>query len=139
MTNQVDFVAATGNAEAEAMDAYSRAVSGAAERAGPAVVKVEVKGPRPPETRGRGGRRPRGSRPEREDGFQAAGSGVIFDSHGRIITNDHVVRVASGPDAISVVLSDGRRLPAAVVFADPSVVIAVICVIRASSNLPLAD
>jgi S1-C subfamily serine protease len=64
---------------------------------------------------------------------------VIFDSHGRIITNEHVVRGAPAPDAISVVLSDGRRLTAAVEFADPSVDIAVLRVPPAPVPLPVAE
>jgi S1-C subfamily serine protease len=124
------------------MDAYSTAVAGAAERAGPAVVKVELSGPPRPVTPRRGGRRPRAPQlqpaPRPEDGFQAAGSGVIFDSLGRVITNAHVVQTAAKPDAISVVLSDGRRLSAAVEFADPSVDVAVLRV-AAPGPLPVAE
>src|SRR4051812_49161617 len=132
--------------EADPMDAYSRAVSGAAERAGPAVVKVEVIGaPRPQNQRRRGGPGPRQQPPQEPskpneggENFQSAGSGVIFDSHGRVITNAHVVQVASRPDGISIVLTDGRRLPAVVEFADPSVDVAVLRV-AAPGPLPVAE
>lgn len=111
------------------MDAYSSAVSGAAERVGPAVVSVEIAG---------AGRRSR-RRPERPaNEHHAAGSGVIFDSTGRLITNEHVVRAAGRPDAISVVLSDGRRLRAVVEFADPTVDIAVLKVVS-PAPLPVAE
>ncbi|MPZ49839.1 MAG: PDZ domain-containing protein [Dehalococcoidia bacterium] len=124
MTNQI---------EANAMDAYSAAVSGAAERAGPAVVKVEIAGPAQPQQPRRGrGRRPQPP-PRGQAPYQAAGSGVIFDSHGRVISNAHVVQAAPRPDAISVVLSDGRRLPAVVEFADPSVDVAVLRVVPQGS------
>jgi S1-C subfamily serine protease len=83
-------------------------VSSAAERAGPAVVKVEA-------------------------GRRGQGSGVIFDSSGRILTNEHVVR---GVRSITVALADGRRLPAGVVGADPTVDIAVLQV--AATGLPVA-
>jgi len=96
--------------EGKALDAYSQAVSGAAERAGPAVVKVES-------GRGRG-----------------VGSGVIFDSSGRILTNEHVVR---GSARVEVNLADGRRLPAVVVGADPRLDIAVLKV--AAKGLPVAE
>ena len=103
MTNRID------RNEAEALDAYSASVSAAAERAGPAVVKVEVKGRPAPRRRGRGPQQPRPEQqPEKEEMYSAAGSGVIFDSHGRVITNAHVVQGASGPDAISVV-ADGVK------------------------------
>ena len=61
------------------------------------------------------------------------GSGVIFDSSGRILTNEHVVR---GARSITAVLADGRHLPAAVVGADPAVDIAVLQV--ATTGLPVA-
>jgi S1-C subfamily serine protease len=133
----------TNPIEKDAMDAYSSAVSGAAERAGPAVVKVEITGRPQRQGRRRGGRegRPQPPPPENDDeegGFQAAGSGVIFDSHGRVITNAHVVQAAPSPEAISVVLSDGRRLPALVEFADPSVDVAVLRV-AAIGVLPVAE
>jgi serine protease Do len=118
----------TDRIESEALDAYSSAVSGAAERAGPAVVKVEVQGaPRRP-----GGRRPPG------DGYQTSGSGFIFDSRGRVITNSHVVEAAAQADALSVVLTDGRRFPAVVEFMDPSVDVAVLRV-AATEYLPVAE
>ncbi len=94
----------------EALDAYSQAVSSAAERVGPAVVKVES-------GRGRG-----------------VGSGVIFDSSGRILTNEHVVR---GPAQVTVSLADGRRLQAAVMGADPALDIAMLRV--AARGLPVAE
>jgi serine protease Do len=97
--------------EQKALDAYSQAVTSAAERVGPAVVKVQ----------------PRRRR-------QGMGSGVIFDSSGRILTNEHVVR---GAGSVTVTLTDGRRLPAAVVGADPSVDIAVLQV--PMKDLPVAE
>jgi len=96
--------------EGKALDAYSQAVSGAAERVGPAVVKVES---------GRG---------------RSVGSGVIFDSNGRVLTNEHVVR---GRVQVQVTLADGRRLPAVVVGADPRLDIAVLKV--AAKGLPVAE
>ncbi len=118
------------------MDAYSAAVSGAAERVGPAVIKVEVAGAPRPQNRGGG----RSRRPRPDDGQRpgASGSGVIFDSHGRAVTNAHVVQAAPQPDAISVVLSDGRRFPALVEFADPAVDIAVLRIV-APGSLPVAQ
>ena len=129
-----------GRPEGDPMDAYSLAVSGAAERAGPAVVKVEVASGRaqPGQSAPGGGRRPRRApAPDNDGAFHAAGSGVIYDSHGRIITNAHVVgSAASG--TISVVLSDGRRFPAAVEFADPAVDIAILRV-ASPVALPVAE
>jgi serine protease Do len=97
--------------EDKALDAYSAAVSSAAERVGPAVVKVE---------------------PSRRR--QGIGSGVIFDSSGRILTNEHVVR---GARSVAVTLTDGRRLPAAIVGAEPTVDIAVLQV--PMKDLPVAE
>jgi S1-C subfamily serine protease len=123
--------------EGEALDAYSRAVSGAAERVGPAVVSVEIKGRRQ-EGRGRGGRG-RPSPPADPNAYVPTGSGVIFDSAGRVITNEHVARAAPSPDSISVVLPDGRRLPAVVELSDPSVDIAVLRIPNAPAGLPVAE
>jgi serine protease Do len=123
------------------MDAYSRAVSGAAERVGPAVVKVEIGGvarPQGPQRRGRGRRPGPPPTPGNDPAYQAAGSGVIYDSHGRIITNAHVVQAAGG-GTLSVVLSDRRRFPAAVEFAEPSVDVAVIRVVAPQGPLPVAE
>ncbi len=54
---------------------------------------------------------------------QGAGSGVVWDTEGHIITNAHVVAEA---EAVQVVLSDGRRYQATVSGADPSSDLAVL-------------
>jgi serine protease Do len=122
----------TDRIEFDAMDAYSNAVSSAAERAGPAVVQIELSGRQAM-------RRRESGRPPREDNaYQPAGSGVIFDSRGRVITNAHVVQGAGRPDAISVVLPDGRRFKAAAEFADPAVDVAVLR-LASPGPLPVAE
>ncbi len=64
----------------------------------------------------------------------AWGSGVIFDSRGYIVTNDHVV---AGASKVTVTLKDGSSYPATVVGGDPSTDLAVIK-INAGKPLPAA-
>jgi S1-C subfamily serine protease len=105
--------------EYEAMDAYSRAITTAAERAGPAVVKVET---------GRAGR-------QRDYGQRSGiGSGVIYSSDGAILTNAHVV---AGASRVMVTLPDGRSLPAGVIGAQPERDLAILRV--GQSGLPVAE
>ncbi|MGQ0667737.1 MAG: Do family serine endopeptidase [Nitrospiraceae bacterium] len=54
---------------------------------------------------------------------QSAGSGVVFDSNGYIVTNNHVVE---GATQITVTLSDRREFPATIVGTDPKTDLAVI-------------
>lgn len=54
------------------------------------------------------------------------GSGIILDTQGRILTNNHVVADAARGGEISVVLSDGRSYPSAVIGTDPTTDLAVI-------------
>jgi serine protease Do len=105
--------------ESKAFDYYSHAVTTAAERAGPAVVKVET---------GRGAQRGRGG-PQ-----QGLGSGVIYSSDGYIVTNAHVV---AGASRVTVTLPDGRSLPAGVIGAEPKRDLAVLRV--GQSGLPVAE
>src|SRR5579872_5668988 len=53
----------------------------------------------------------------------ATGSGVIYDTNGDIVTNNHVV---SGATALSVTLTDGRVFSAKLVGTDPADDLAVI-------------
>jgi S1-C subfamily serine protease len=100
----------------EALDAYSRAVIGAVEAVGSAVVSIYVGGAGEA-ARARGG----------------AGSGVVVTPDGYILTNEHVVERVQ--DA-RVAFVDGRSAPAVVVGRDPSTDLAVL---RAqAASLPYA-
>ncbi len=62
---------------------------------------------------------------------QSAGSGVIIDAKGHIVTNNHVVENAT---QITVTLSDKREFPGKVIGADPKTDLAVIKI--EADNLP---
>jgi S1-C subfamily serine protease len=62
------------------------------------------------------------------------GSGVIYDSQGHILTNDHVVE---GAQALLVSLPDGRSFKAKLIGADPLTDLAVVQI--SGSNLPVAE
>ena len=83
--------------EDDLLDAYSRAIIGAVETAGPAVVRVEMR--------------------------QGNGSGVIFTPDGFALTNNHVVE-RGGP--VTVTLPDGRTTSAMVIGTDADTDLAVI-------------
>ena len=91
---------AGGVTDSEALDAYSRAVSGVAERLGPSVASLRVA------RRVRGYRRTMG-----------AGSAVVITPDGFLLTSAHVV--ANSDLGGEAALPDGRELKFEVVGADP--------------------
>jgi S1-C subfamily serine protease len=113
---------AANTTERRVLDAYSEAVSRAAETVGPAVVRIDVLG-----------RKGGPSRAQRGEGT-GSGSGVIFASDGRVLTNEHVVR---GSNLVRVTLADGRRFQAGVEYADPTVDLAVLRI--GAVGLPVAE
>jgi S1-C subfamily serine protease len=110
--------------EPELLDAYSRAVMGAAEKVSPSVVNVEVSH-----------KLIRSSSPLKPGKeVSGSGSGFIFTPDGFILTNSHVIRNSVH---IDVSLSDKRRLEAKVVGDDPFTDLAVIKV--EASDLPKVE
>jgi S1-C subfamily serine protease len=98
----------------ELLDAYSRAVTGAADRVSTSVVNIDVH------------RQVSGSAgPSRRRSFepQGSGSGFLFTPDGFVLTNSHVVR---GADQLTATLFDGRRMDAQLVGDDPDTDLAVI-------------
>src|SRR5215813_1803815 len=85
------------------LDAYSRAVIGAVDRVGPAVLHLQISGVK--------------------DGSGAAGSGVVFTPDAYVLTNSHVV---NGARKIEATLPDGRGLAANLVGDDPDTDLAVV-------------
>jgi len=100
--------------DGDLLDAYSRAVIGAAKRVSPAVVNIDV---HMPEKAGQNSRRGRG------EGGHGSGSGFVFTPDGFILTNSHVVHDAA---RIEATLHDGQKLPARIVGDDPQTDLAVI-------------
>jgi S1-C subfamily serine protease len=96
--------------DAALLDAYSKAVVGAAEKLSPSVVKIDVT---------QAAKNRSGESAERQGG----GSGFVFTPDGLILTNSHVVHDAR---RIQVSLADGRRFPAHTIGDDPATDLAVI-------------
>ena len=84
--------------DADAFDAYSRTVSGVAEKLTPSVAHLAV------------------SRRTRRGRAEGAGSGVAISSDGYMLTSAHVI---AGGTGVSATFSDGRELSAEVVGSDP--------------------
>ena len=98
--------------DGELLDAYSQAVTSAADRVSPSVVYIDVR--QSPKSTGPG-------KLTRE--VRGSGSGFLITPDGFILTNSHVVQDAS---RIEVVLNDGSRYRAEPVGDDPYTDLAVI-------------
>jgi S1-C subfamily serine protease len=96
------------------LDAYSRAVAGAAERVGPAVAHLAVE--------------------QRQRGRRGTGSAFAFTPDGLLVTNSHVVR---GARAVQASFADGATYAADVIGDDPDTDIAVIRI--GAAGLPTAE
>lgn len=103
--------------EQQALDAYSRVVVGAAERAGPAVVSLRM----------------------RSAGRRGEGSGFLVTPDGYALTNHHVVEGARA-GTLELILADGSSHLAHVVGSDSATDLAVVRVHQSGlPYLPLTD
>ena len=128
------------SAHATVPGAFAEGFSEIVQKVGPTVVNVAVTSsasagsgrPLPPGPFGGppGGRPPQPGPPGPPG--MSAGSGVIIDASGFIITNNHVVEDAS---KITVTLQDGREFPATTVGTDPKTDLAVIKIKGDNANL----
>ena len=139
----------SSTAQAAVPSAFLEGFADIVEKVGPAVVNVAVTGGGGPAARQLppgpfggppgggppGGGPPGGGPPGRPPGppGMSAGSGVIIDPRGYILTNNHVVEDAS---EINVTFHDGRETPATVVGTDPKTDLAVIKVKNGTHDLP---
>lgn len=110
----------TNEKDVQALDAYSSAVTGAAERVGPAVVRIDIER--------------EGGRFTRSMFGGGVGSGFIFASDGQLLTNAHVVDRAR---RIRVTLADGRTFDAGLIGSDTDVDVAVLRI--GADHLPVAE
>jgi serine protease Do len=113
----------TNERDAQALDAYSTSVTSAAERVGPAVVRIDI------EREGGGS-----GRYNRSQFGGGLGSGFIFSSDGQILTNAHVVAHAQ---RIKVTLADGRTFDAGLIGSDSDVDVAVLRI--GADHLPVVE
>ena len=111
-----------GANEPELLDAYSRAVSSAVEKVGPAVVHIAVRQLRASKNSGQ----------QREIG--GSGSGFVFTPDGFVLTNSHVVHGAS---EIVVTFPDAQTHRATLIGDDPDSDLAVVRV-DVAGQLPFA-
>jgi S1-C subfamily serine protease len=105
------------------LDAYSRAVTSAVERVGPAVVHIAVRQQRPSRN---------AQRPSRE--AEGSGSGFVFTPDGFVLTNSHVV---NGASEIVVTFADAQNCRATLIGDDPDSDLAVLRV-DVAGQLPFA-
>ncbi len=137
---------APSQSQAALPNAFMEGFSEIVEKVGPAVVNVAVTGggggssrqlPPGPFGGPPGGGGPGGGPPGRPPGpggpGMSAGSGVVIDPRGYILTNNHVVEDASD---IKVTFNDGREVSATVVGTDPKTDLAVIKVKDENEQLP---
>lgn len=116
-----------GPARAQSLEALEREIVGLFERAAPSVVAISLRRDNAART---------GDRPRSGDG---AGSGIVWDTAGHIVTNAHVIEGLSEGRVLSVTFDGTRRLPASVVGMAPEVDLAVIRLDRADEPLrPIA-